>query len=480
MSETDDPKRPSQPPTGRLGRLARLGALGTKAVPLAMAGLRKRLSANDEIDPEEERRQREKVLAEARKTAEAMLKTLGEMKGLPLKLGQMASYIDGIAPPGYEQKFQEVLTRLQAKAPPISPEAAERVITSELGAPPAEVFASFEREPFAAASIGQVHRAVTHAGDRVAVKVQYPGIDTAIENDLKTVALMEQMIAPVGRRYQTKEGLEEIKRVFLAEIDYTQEAIATDAFRAFYADDPSIVIPRVFHSLTTKRVIVSEFIDGLDYQTFVRDAPWSQRHVATKTIWKFMFRALYEYGVLYADPHPGNYRFIVGPNDDVKVAFLDFGCVRVLSDQMIAGMKRVLLAKMRGTNDEFERSLVEVYGFDPTDEEGWPLYKAYTEHVMRPLVEDEPFLHTKETARENVALLVRGERKIVWKQGEVLPNLPKPLKMPVENTFVNRLQWGLASVLAGLEADYNFHRLTLPWILGPRKAPPGLPVPAPV
>lgn len=479
MSESDDTKRPSKPPTGRFGRLARLGALGTKAVPLAMAGFKKRFAGPEQTE-DEERKQREKILIEARKTAEAMLKTLGDMKGLPLKLGQMASYIDGLAPPGYEQKFQEVLKKLQAKAPPISAEAAEQVITSELGAPPHEIFAEYEREPFAAASIGQVHRARLHSGERVAVKVQYPGIDTAIENDLKTVALMEQMIAPVGRRYQTKEGLEEIKRVFLAEIDYTQEALATDAFRTFYADDPSIVIPRVFHSLTTKRVIVSEFIDGIDYHHFVKDAPWSQRHVATKTIWKFMFRALYEYGVLYADPHPGNYRFIVGTNDDVKVAFLDFGCVRVLSDQMIAGMKRVLMAKMRGTDADFEKSLVEVYGFDPTDAEGWPLYKAYTEHVMRPLVEDEPFLHTKEVARENVAILVRGERKIVWKQGEVLPNLPKPLKMPVENTFVNRLQWGLASVLAGLEADYNFHRLTLPWILGPRKAPPGLPVPDPV
>ncbi|MBI2393062.1 MAG: AarF/ABC1/UbiB kinase family protein [Deltaproteobacteria bacterium] len=478
MSIPDDPKRPSRPPTGRFGRLARLGALGTRAVPLAIAGVKKRLSG--EIDEEEQQRQREKILKEAKKTAEAMLKTLGEMKGLPLKIGQMASYIDGLAPPGYEEKFQEVLKRLQAKAPPLSPEAAEKVIKSELGAPPEEIFAEFEREPFAAASIGQVHRARLRSGERVAVKVQYPGIDTAIENDLKTVAVMEQMIAPIGRRYQSKEGLEEIKRVFLAEIDYTQEAVATDAFRAFFADDPSIVIPRVVHSLTTKRVLVNEYIDGIDYHTFTQSAPWSQRHVATKTIWKFMFRSLYEYGTLYADPHPGNYRFIVSKDDDVKIGFLDFGCVRVLSDQMIAGMKRVILARMRRDDDEFSRALVEVYGFDPTDEEGWPLYKTYTEQLIRPLTDDEPFLHTKEVARENVAFIVRGERKIVWKKGEVLPNLPKPLKMPVENTFVNRLQWGLTSVLAGLEADYNFHRLTLPWILGARKPPPGLTVPDPV
>ena len=118
----------------------------------------------------------------------------------PLKLGQMASYIDGLAPPGYEQKFQETLKKLQSKAPPLSPEAARKVVTEDLGAPPDEVFAEWEAQPFAAASIGQVHRAVTRGGDRVAVKVQYPGIDRAIENDLKSLSMLETMIAPVGRR----------------------------------------------------------------------------------------------------------------------------------------------------------------------------------------------------------------------------------------------------------------------------------------
>jgi predicted unusual protein kinase regulating ubiquinone biosynthesis (AarF/ABC1/UbiB family) len=480
-NDEGEPKRPSKPPVGRFGRLARLGALAPRAANLAIEGVRKRLAGDDQTE-EEKDAQKERVLKEAKKTAEQMLKTLGEMKGLPLKLGQMASYIDGIAPPGYEEKFQDVLKKLQAKAPPLSPEAARKVIKSELGGAPEEIFAEFEREPFAAASIGQVHRATLHSGERVAVKVQYPGIDTAIENDLKTVALMEQMIAPIGRRYQTKEGLAEIKRVFLAEIDYTQEANATEAFRAMFEGDPSIVIPRVYHGTTTKRVITTQFIDGIDYETFCRENPWSQRNVASVSIWKFMFRALYEYGTLYADPHPGNYKFIVDPHkqDDVKVAFLDFGCVRVMSDKMVAGMKRVLITKMNGTDDDFDRALVEVYGFDPTDHEGWPIYKRYTEHVMTALVNDEPFQHTREVARENVGLLVRNQRKIIWKKGEVLPNLPKPIHMPVEHTFVNRLQWGLASVLAGLEGIHNYHRLTLPWIKGPRKAPKGLEVPDPV
>ncbi|HEY3592599.1 MAG TPA: AarF/UbiB family protein, partial [Polyangiaceae bacterium] len=197
MAKGTDPKRPasltpegtvvqakSRPPTSRLGRLARLGALSTHALPLAFEGA-KRALRTAETDPEVAR---EKMLSDARKAANAMLKTLGEMKGVPLKLGQMASYIDGLAPPGYEEKFQKILAKLQEKAPPLSPEAASRVVLEDLGAPPEQIFAQWERQPFAAASIGQVHQAVTRGGDSVAVKVQYPGIDKAIENDLKSLS----------------------------------------------------------------------------------------------------------------------------------------------------------------------------------------------------------------------------------------------------------------------------------------------------
>jgi len=178
----------------RLGRLARLGALAPRALPIAAEAVRRAVGTRRTEEQELEARRR--LLQNAKKTAEAMLKTLGEMKGLPLKFGQMASYIDGLAPPGYEDKFQRVLSRLQQKAPPLSPEAAVKVIRQELGADPREVFAEWESEPFAAASIGQVHRAVTRAGERVAVKVQYPGIDKAIVNDLKSLSMLETMISP--------------------------------------------------------------------------------------------------------------------------------------------------------------------------------------------------------------------------------------------------------------------------------------------
>jgi predicted unusual protein kinase regulating ubiquinone biosynthesis (AarF/ABC1/UbiB family) len=461
------PKRPDAAPSSRFGRLARLGALAPKAIPFAAEAIRKAMGG--ERTEDEEFAAHAKLLLEVKKTADAMLATLGEMKGLPLKFGQMASYIDGLAPPGYEEKFHSVLSKLQQKAPPLSVEAARQAVTRELGGSPEELFESFELEPFAAASIGQVHRARTRTGDDVAVKVQYPGIDKAVENDLKSVSLIEQMIAPIGRKYHTKETLEEVRRVFLAELDYGQEAEHAELFRAMHEGDDSIVVPRVFHSLSSKRVLTTELIGGVDYATFVAEASEEEKSAAGLTIARFMFRALFKYGWLYADPHPGNYRFLGGG----RVAFLDYGCVRRLPDELVAGMKRYTRALQDGDDAEFERACVEVLGYDPTDAEGWPIYTSYTRVILEPIVRDGEFTYTHEFAREAVAYLVRNGRGVIFKEGQTLPSLPKPIHMPPEHTFVNRLQWGLASVLAGLGARGNWRALIDDWLRGPVVPVPG-------
>lgn len=458
----DSKKRPDAPPSSRLGRLTRLGALSTRAIPIATEGVRRAMFGKRE-DPEAEREAHRKVVQNAKKTAQAMLKTLGEMKGLPLKLGQMASYIDGLAPPGYEEKFQEVLKKLQAKAPPLSREAAVKVVTKELGRPE-DIFAEWEPDPFAAASIGQVHRALTKSGDRVAVKVQYPEIDRAIENDLKSISMLESMVAPIGRKYHSKETLDEIKSVFLAELDYRKEADNAETFRRIHEGDDEIVIPRIFHSLSTKRVITAELIEGVDYATFCKDATPEERNATSATIWRFMFRALFRHGILYADPHPGNYRFLGGG----RVAFLDFGCVKVMPKDLLAGTKRYIIAAMDGDEAELERACIEVLGYDPTDTDAFRLYMDYTKLVLEPLTKDGVYKHTHAVAREAVAFLVRGGKKLMKpKEGDVLPNLPKPIHMPQDHTFMNRLQWGLASVMAGIGGEGNWRRLAEPWIRGP-------------
>jgi predicted unusual protein kinase regulating ubiquinone biosynthesis (AarF/ABC1/UbiB family) len=460
------PPRPkSRPPTSRLGRLARLGALSTHALPIAIEGAKRAFGVKRTED--DAKKVRERMLADARKAAHAMLKTLGEMKGVPLKLGQMASYIDGLAPPGYEEKFQRVLVKLQEKAPPLSAEAAIRVVREELGAPPEQVFASWERQPFAAASIGQVHRAVTQGGELVAVKVQYPGIDKAIENDLKSLTLLEAFSSPLLRKYHTKQTLEDVKDVFLAELDYTREASMADIFRRMNRDVPGVVIPRVHHSLSTRRVLTAELIGGQTYKEFCETASQEARNQAGVTIWQFMFRSMLRHGILYADPHPGNYRFL----GEGRVAFLDFGCVKVLPDDLLGGMKRYMTAALDGNWDEFDRACAEVLGYDPEDEESWTLYRSYTIELLSPITSNALFQWSPEVAREAIAFLVRGQKKILLQDGK-LPKMPKPIHPPPDSTFVNRLQWGLASIMGGLRAQARFRPLTEPWVREPRQPVP--------
>jgi len=448
------------PPTSRFGRLARLAGLSTKGIPLALEGAKRALGMDRGRTEEDERKTRERLTADTKKAAEAMLKTLGEMKGLPLKVGQMMSYIDGIAPPGYEEKFKETLKKLQDKAPPLSPEAAIQVITEELGAPPREIFAEWEYEPFAAASIGQVHRAVTRGGDVVAVKVQYPGIDKAIKNDLKSIHLLGGMLGPLAAKTHAKDTIAELSEVFLSELDYAREAEMANTFRRMHADDPEVVIPRVHQSLSTARVLTTELLEGIGYQQLCDEGTEEERTAAGLTIWRFMFRSLLKHGYLYADPHPGNYRFL----GNGRVGFLDFGCVKQISPEMMQGVKRYMIAAMDGDWDEFDRACIEVLDYKP-DDPSWKVYRDYTIFLLDPICMEE-FRCSKERARQAVTHIATGVKGLVLKEGETLPSIPHVPKMPREFVFMNRLQWGLASVLGGLGTKARFRDLTEPWIRG--------------
>ncbi|MCC6559189.1 MAG: AarF/ABC1/UbiB kinase family protein [Polyangiaceae bacterium] len=450
-------KRKDKPPTSKLGRLARLAGLAPRTIPFAIEGAKRALGRTRTEDEEAEARR--KMGEEVKKTAEAMLKTLGEMKGLPLKFGQMASYIDGLAPPGYEEKFQAALKKLLDKAPPLSPEAAVQMVSAELGAPPEEVFGTWEREPFAAASIGQVHRAITKDGEVVAVKVQYPGMDKAIENDLKSIGMLESMVAPIARKLNARQTIDELRRVFMDELDYAREAEMADLFRRMNAGDPDIYVPRVHHGLTTRRVITLEMVEGMSYAEFCEKGSQEARNRAGLALWRFTFRSMLRHGVLYADPHPGNYRF----HDDGRVTILDYGCVKHLPPELVAGMKRYMKAAMDSDWADFDRACVEVLGYDPNDE-SWDLYRSYTMELMMPLCAHGTWVCSREKARETVAYLTRGIKDLALKEGETVPTIPHVPKMPQDFTFVNRLQWGLASVMAGLRTEAAFRPVIEPWV----------------
>jgi predicted unusual protein kinase regulating ubiquinone biosynthesis (AarF/ABC1/UbiB family) len=290
------------------------------------------------------------------------------------------------------------------------------------------------------------------------VKVQYPGIDKAIENDLKSISLLETMMSPISRKVNAKPALEEIRRVFMDELDYAREAEMADLFRRLNQDEPDISVPEVHHSLTTRRVLTTDFADGQSYAEFCQSASQEARNRAGEAIWRFTFRSMLRYGVLYADPHPGNYRFL----PDGRVNFLDFGCVKLLPPDLVEDMKRYMRAAMDADWEEFDRACVEVLGYDPNDE-SWDLYRSYTLELMMPLTTKELWVCSKDKARETVNFLTRGIKGLSFKNGEI-PHIPHVPKMPQDFTFVNRLQWGLASVMAGLGTQAYFRRISEPWI----------------
>ncbi len=255
----------------------------------------------------------------ALQTAEDVAATLGTMKGVLMKLGQMASYVDN----GLSPAARRTLSRLQDSVPPMSPELAAQVITEELGQPPERAFATWDPEPIAAASIGQVHRAITLDGRAVAVKVQYPGIAETIEADLGNVALLRRMLKITAPRQDVDALLAELRERVTEELDYRREARNQQMFARYYAGHPTIGIPGIVEELSTRRVVTSDLAVGA---RFAELASWSQaeRDLAAETIYRFVFRSLYEAHAFNGDPHPGNYLFHGGG----RVTFLDFGLVK--------------------------------------------------------------------------------------------------------------------------------------------------------
>jgi predicted unusual protein kinase regulating ubiquinone biosynthesis (AarF/ABC1/UbiB family) len=255
----------------------------------------------------------------ALQTAEDVADTLGAMKGVMMKVGQMASYVDD----GLSPAVRRTLARLQDSVPPMGPDLAATVVAEELGAPPERAFARWDPQPIAAASIGQVHRAVTLDGRAVAVKVQYPGIAETMAADLRNVALLRRILRITAPAQDVDALLTELRDRVLEELDYRREAASQQRFAAYYRGHPTIYVPSVITGLSTRRVLTTELSDGARFADL---ASWPQRErdLAAETIYRFVFRSLYEIGAFNGDPHPGNYLFRRGG----RVTFLDFGLVK--------------------------------------------------------------------------------------------------------------------------------------------------------
>ena len=393
----------------------------------------------------------------ALQTAEDVADTLGTMKGVMMKIGQMASYVDDGLSPG----VRRTLSRLQDSVPPMSGELAAQVVRQELGLPPERAFARWDPQPIAAASIGQVHRAVTLDGRAVAVKVQYPGIAETIAADLRNVALLRRMLRITAPAQDVDALLTELRDRVVEELDYRREAANQRLLAAYYDDHPTIYVPGIISELSTRRMVTSELSGGA---RFAELASWPQgeRDLAAETIYRFVFRSLYEVGAFNGDPHPGNYLFHRGG----RVTFLDFGLVKHFTPaelQPLLQMARNVCVEH--DPEAFRRSLENAGFLRP----GAPLStQAIVEHLAV----------FYDTIREPGPLTITSEyaSAVVRRFFDVRSPVADYISVPRSYVILQRINLGLFAVLGELSATANWRAIAeeiWPFTHGPASTPMG-------
>jgi predicted unusual protein kinase regulating ubiquinone biosynthesis (AarF/ABC1/UbiB family) len=406
-------------PEGRLSRFARLAAAGVRTG----AGMILERDGGG-----------------AAKQAAEML---GTLRGLAAKVGQMASYVDGIVPEEHRASYETAMAKLRAQAPTSSFVSIRAQVEEQLGAPLDASFAEFDEAPVASASIGQVHRARTKDGHEVAVKVQHPGIHRAVESDLANASILEAIAGgAMGKRYQTAEALAVIKQRFREELDYALEAERLAYFAKVHAGDPTVRVPRLYASHSSARVLTTEFVRGKDFDHACA-APERERHAWAETMWRFVFKGNLIGGHFNADPHPGNYLF----HDGGRITFLDYGCVQPIVGPRLKWGRALHRAACDRDLVAFADAVRGTVGSKPGPLEDLAI--AYTRDCFKPLLES-PFRITREYA----ASLVGGFKNIAHASRKLKDD--EFFAMPPDMIFINRLQFGFFSVLARLDVEVDY------------------------
>jgi predicted unusual protein kinase regulating ubiquinone biosynthesis (AarF/ABC1/UbiB family) len=405
-------------PTGRLRRLVRMAGVGARAG----AGF---VLSRSGVD-----------------AADYAADVLGTLRGLAAKVGQTLSYVDGLVPEAQRESYERALAKLRDSAPRSSADAVRKVIEEELAAPLERLFSSFDAEPFASASIGQVHRARLPDGRAVAVKIQHPGIATAVESDLKNASIAEGLVATFAPKgVDPKAAYDEVAKRFREELDYELEAQHQRDFAVFHAGDPKISIPAVIDDRSARRVLTTELALGLSLEQ-ARARSDDERRAWAETLWRFVFKGNLVFGMFNADPHPGNYLF--RPNGGVT--FLDFGCVQPIANERqgpARDMHRAAIARDEGAFAEAVERLLGTHG----GEYGTRAV-AYVRRCFEPMF-NSPFRMSRDYTTSLFTEL-REMKRLMWAKDDSFVMLPPSM------LFLNRLQFGFYSVLARLdvEADY--------------------------
>ncbi len=369
------------------------------------------------------------------KTATEAAQLLGNMKGVFMKLGQIVSFAHDALP----DQAKVALQGLQKDAPPMSFELARGVLEAELGGDLSKTFKHFDEKPLAAASIGQVHRATLRDGTDVVVKIQYPGVDTAIEGDLAALEKMTGMASMFNKAVDFPTVLAELRARVVEELDYRREARNQALFGRLWEGHPLIRVPRVYPEHTRKRVLVSDFVRGFGYYDFIAAADAREKRIASATISDFVFDSMFVHLVYNGDPHPGNYLF----HEDGSVTFIDFGCVKRFTVEAMTNLKRFFLAIIeedRVTHDEYIKILGLVReGRDWDKDQMWTHWRYHLEPYW-----SGDFVFTEE-------YLARGR--------EVMsPANTKDMNLPPDLLFFIRITFGMNAISQKLGASGNFNK----------------------
>ena len=384
-----------------------------------------------------------------------MASTLGEMKGAAMKIGQLASFIDTeFLPPEYAELYQEELAKLRTSAPSMPWEKVRKVLEEEYrGEPLDELFAEIEQEAFAAASIGQVHRATLHDGRAVAVKIQYPGVAEALESDLRNAGMIMRLARAIAPGLDAKAVAEELRLRVMEELDYEYEAQSQRTFARAYRGHPFIYVPDVLTRLSRRRVLVTEYVEGLGFED-VKHLPQADRDRFGEIVFRFSFGSIYHLQQFNADPHPGNYLLM----PDGRVAFLDFGMTKRLDREQIELEQRAIDAAARRDPEALREALHDL-GFvkNPSKLDA----ERLMEHVM---VVGGWYMEDRE-----IELTPERVMKVIESTSDPRSqyyDLMRRESIPAEELMGRRMETGVLAVLAQLRATRNWHRISREWIYG--------------
>ncbi len=387
-------------------------------------------------------------------TAKQIVAALGTMKGAAMKLGQVMSFLDmGLVPEQHREEFQRELAKLRDAAPTVSFKQMRKVIEDDLEESIDDVFASFDQEPIAAASIGQVYRATLHDGRDVAVKVQYPGVATAVRADMQNLDMIMRLLKRMTPGLDVKAITREVRERIIEELDYELEAQNQRALARIFDGHPFIVVPAVVSSLSRERVLVSEFVEGVGFEELKRRGQ-AERDRIGEIVFRFFLGCLYRHRQFSGDPHPGNFLLL----DDGRVAFLDFGLFKRLE----AGPVDLELAAQRavaeGNAIALHRLLAES-GFLPDPERVDP------EHLLD-FIRSAIWWYTTD---EVVELSPEIATAVMIESSDPRSSHFREMRhqdMRPEHLFGRRMEMLTLAVLSQLRARNNWHRIAREWMYG--------------